>query len=413
VSKNNEPPKPVVSTVAQTPKIAEKPHLVYESGQWFIAVPPMVENTVGPSFSEVLIDAEPYEYPEFDRMPFSDIFVAKPGMSGADISNGIAGKKALLLAPALYEVTDPIRISQSNFVVLGLGYATLLSMTGKQCLIVEEGASSVRIAGVMCDAMPGPHTSSTTQPLIQVLGSQAYLSDVFTRVGTWGDASREPKASRADVMLHLAGNDIIADNLWLWYADHSTTRPDGCFMPDDPAKDVAGGPTQVDQVSLSETALLVDGSDVTVYCLMAEHTTKDIVHWKGAGGATYMFQCELAYTGEAGSTGVKLWRPESRAYFVEGAQHKGVGWGAYPINPCWGQDWWWVPVPRTNTLFQTPADADLKLIMGWNNGCTPRVINRYVNVLTKGTQTFGENGNGCDSNHDYGALQGYCYLKNP
>lgn len=100
-------------------------------------------------------------------------------------------------------------------------------------------------------------------------------------------------------MLHLAGNQIIADNLWLWYADHATSRESGCYMPDHPHLDPAGGPTSIDQVSISKTALLVDGADVTVYCLMAEHTSQDIVHWKGEGGTTYMFQCELPYTGEA------------------------------------------------------------------------------------------------------------------
>jgi hypothetical protein len=281
-------------------------------------------------------------------------------------------------------------------------------------MVVKHGTANVRIAGVMCDAMPGSHTNLPTEPLIQVLGSHAHLSDVFARVGTWASESRVPKRSRADVMMHLVGNDIIADNLWLWYADHSTSRSSGCFMPDIPDFDLAGGPRSIDEVSLSDTALLVDGVDVTVYCLMAEHTRKDIVHWRGDRGATYMFQCELPYTSEAGNTGVPMWRPESRAYYVEDVpEHKGVGLGAYPISPGWGQPWWWKPVPRTNTLFQMPAGADLHLVMGWNNGGGGKLINTYVNVLTKGARTYGEHGNGCDSSHTPGALQGYCYIKRP
>jgi hypothetical protein len=401
--------KPVVSTVAQTPIIAEKPHLVYDAEEWFIAVPSATTNSVGPSFAGGGNNSH--------RVPIRQdtVFVAKPGMTGSDIAQGIIGKQALLITPALYEVTTPIIIAQSDFVVLGLGYATLLSMHGKQCLTVQSGTFNVRVAGVMCDAMPGSHTSDRTEPLLQVFGSDHYLSDVFTRVGTWADESRVPKRSRADVMLHLVGNQITADNLWLWYADHSTNRAAGCYLPECTSCDPAGGPTSVDEVSLSDTALLVEGSDVTVYCLMAEHTAKDVVHWVGERGATYMFQCELPYTGEAGLTGVKLWVPESRAYFVEDSAtgHKGVGWGAYPVNPCWGEEWWWQPVPKTNTLFQVPADADLKLVLGWNNGCGSNLVNTYVNVLVKGTQKYGENHDGCDSKHTYGLMHGYCYLKRP
>lgn len=119
---------------------------------------------------------------------------------------------------------------------------------------------------------------------------------------------------------------------------------------------------------------------------------------------------------------MKLWHPESRAYYVEDSvsNHTAVGLGAYPINPCWGEEARWNPVPHTNTLFQFPAGADLKLVMGWNNGCVnqawsqkPKMVNTYVNVLTKGGQKYGEDGNECDSAHTYGVLQGYCYIATP
>lgn len=41
---------------------------------------------------------------------------------------GIQGKKGLLLSPAIYQVSTPIQITQPHFVILGLGFPTLVSM---------------------------------------------------------------------------------------------------------------------------------------------------------------------------------------------------------------------------------------------------------------------------------------------
>ena len=41
---------------------------------------------------------------------------------------GIQGKKGLILSPAIYEVSTPIKITQQHFVILGLGFPTLVSM---------------------------------------------------------------------------------------------------------------------------------------------------------------------------------------------------------------------------------------------------------------------------------------------
>jgi len=94
--------------------------------------------------------------------------------------------------------------------------------------------------------------------------------------------------------------------------------------------------------------------------------------------------------------------------------HKAVGLGAYPVNPCWGLDGWWKPVPKTNKLFEFPASADLKMVLGWNNGCGNKpAINTYINVLKKGDTTYGENGENCDVAHTFGQKHGYCYIEVP
>lgn len=40
---------------------------------------------------------------------------------------GIQGKKGLLLTPGLYEVGEPIMVTDPGFVILGLGFPTLVS----------------------------------------------------------------------------------------------------------------------------------------------------------------------------------------------------------------------------------------------------------------------------------------------
>ena len=66
-------------------------------------------------------------------------------------------------------------------------------------------------------------------------------------------------------------------------------------------------------------ALIVNGDDVIMYGLAAEHTLKDVVLWNGDHGATFFFQSELpydvrdypyaGYTGElcVGLVGTALW----------------------------------------------------------------------------------------------------------
>ena len=48
-----------------------------------------------------------------------------------------------------------------------------------------------------------------------------------------------------------------------------------------------------------DNALVVNGDDVIMYALAAEHTLKDIVRWFGERGASYFFQAELPYDVQA------------------------------------------------------------------------------------------------------------------
>ena len=115
------------------------------------------------------------------------------------------------------------------------------------------------------------------------------LSDVFVRVG-----GPYAYATQARIMAHIRASHVIGDNVWLWRADHT-----------------AGGAAVSGGANPCETALVVDGDDVTMHGLAAEHTLRDLVVWNGERGATYMFQAEFAYDvtqdyGEAGYAGYRV-----------------------------------------------------------------------------------------------------------
>merc|ERR1719198_1287444 len=77
-------------------------------------------------------------------------------------------------------------------------------------------------------------TTAPTEPLIHWRGNaeaaNGFMSDVFARAGQWGSGGVAAAATKADVMMQIDANGIVADNLWLWLADHSTSDVNGCLL---------------------------------------------------------------------------------------------------------------------------------------------------------------------------------------
>jgi len=101
------------------------------------------------------------------------------------------------------------------------------------------------------------------------------MSDVFARIGGPDGTADSPVG--ATTMVYVASGHVIGDNLWLWRADHA-----------------AGGPV-APATNGCDHAIVVDGDDVSMYGLAAEHTLKDLSLWNGERGATYFYQSELPY----------------------------------------------------------------------------------------------------------------------
>jgi len=229
-------------------------------------------------------------------------------------------------------------VSDPNFVVLGIGFPTLVA-NGGSGLIIEESATDVRVAAVLIDAGL-PVSASEAPALLHWQGSGGVLSDIFTRVGAF-QYQRGSKGScmltKTDAHVQLDGDNLIVDNTWLWHADH-----DDCSRQSDNCDSGYG--------------MVVQGDGVSVSGLKVEHVFKDHVFWKGENGLMIFLQEELPYHylsfGSDGNVG----------YHVDSTvtTHTAYALGIYIVGVCGNM--------RDVTAIRAPNTASLNNMVGWDNG---------------------------------------------
>jgi hypothetical protein len=312
--------------VDETPSlISEKPYLVErDNNAWSILVPPQ---------TSVASSGTTDDYSGFEIDVDDDVFVAVPSLNASQINAGIAGKQALLLTPGIYEMDVPISITASNFVVLGIGFATLVSQQGQSAMVIDSSATGVRVAGVLLEAGTSIVMGQETAPLLKwgsidggetmktAVGDQGQannnppagvLTDIFARVGAFSyETSFHPSClvTRADVMVEINVPGVVLDNTWFWHADHDdcNSASNACF---------------------SANGMVVNGANTTVYGLKVEHTMQDLVVWNGQGGRTFMFQSELPYDDSSfGTDGYVGYKVSNKVL-----THEGHGLGVYIIG---------------------------------------------------------------------------------
>lgn len=163
------------TTIAATPLIAEKPYISENNGKYTLNVPKVETRKVGITKG----------WKNSDQVDFSKVFVANEKTPVATINQHLSQGEHLVLQPGNYELTDSIAVSHPNQVVLGLGMATLISTTGKPCIVVDD-VDGVRIAGVLLQAGATKSDSLIQWGLSVQPGNGAnpgVMSDVFARVG--------------------------------------------------------------------------------------------------------------------------------------------------------------------------------------------------------------------------------------
>jgi len=308
--------------VDASPVIAMKPYLVEEAGAWKIVIPPRVFNTSGPITSA-----------GSHSIDMDDVYVAREGDDALSITYGIQGKKGLLLTPAIYKVDVPIIISQDDFVILGLGYPTLVTTQGNAALVIE--GDRVRVAHVLLEAGTPQGLVQSTDAMLRWAGFEGVASDIFTRVGAFSYSTAFKSScaiTRADVHVQLDGDQTVVDNTWFWHADH-----DDCN-------------TSSDQ-SYSGNGLVVNADGVTAFGLKSEHTFKNLVDWQGEDGQVFLFQSELPYHdpdfGRRGGSG----------YYVNTTdvlRHAGFGVGVYIVGDL-----------KMPTAMRVPPTAQMTNMVAW------------------------------------------------
>jgi hypothetical protein len=227
-------------------------------------------------------------------LSIKDFFIAKPTDSARTINQALARGRHLLLTPGVYHLTEAIRVTRPNTVVLGLGMPSLTPDRGGPVLDVSD-VDGVRIAGVLVDA--GPHNSTV---LVQIGGAGGRcghahnpisLQDIFFRVGG-------PWLGRATTSLVVNSDDTIIDNIWAWRADHGN----------------GVGWTQ----NTADSGVVINGDNVTAYGLFVEHYQKYQTFWAGRNGRTIFYQSEMPYD------------PPSQAAWTSPT---GNGWASYKVAP--------------------------------------------------------------------------------
>jgi hypothetical protein len=258
-------PNPPYTKIGTAPVIREKPFLKVDShGRYSVVVPALAHNTRGVTWHGGTTPGR--------SVPLEHFFIAQPGRNtAAEINGQLAAGKDLLLTPGIYDLSEPLRVTNRNTTVLGLGFATLHPTAGTAAMEVAD-VDGITVSGLLFDAgeqrspvllqvgSPGSHARHVANPIS--------LHDVFFRVG--GAA-----VGKTDANLVIDSNDTIVDHTWIWRADHGH----------------GVGWTS----NLSANGLIVNGNDVTIYGLFVEHHQQYQVLWNGNGGRTYFYQSEIPY----------------------------------------------------------------------------------------------------------------------
>ncbi|HXS12784.1 MAG TPA: hypothetical protein VN734_08780, partial [Acidobacteriaceae bacterium] len=257
-------PKPTYTKIDRTPISREKPFLFADAHNNFsVLVPALQHDTTGITWHNGSTPGR--------TVPLSHFYIAHPADNATTINAALASGRDLLFTPGIYDLTEPIRVTRKNTIVLGLGYATLHPTNGTAAMTVAD-VDGVTLSGLLFDAgetkspvllevgPPHSHANHTSNP--------TSLHDIFFRVG--GAAVGKVTAN-----LIVNSNNVLIDHTWIWRADHGH----------------GVGWTS----NTSANGLIVNGNDVTAYGLFVEHHQQFQVLWNGERGRTFFYQSEIPY----------------------------------------------------------------------------------------------------------------------
>ncbi|MCE3046220.1 hypothetical protein [Legionella sp. 16cNR16C] len=254
-------PDPAYVVIERSPVIKEKPYLFYktDSNEFALNLRSLQKNSSGTDWEA-----------EGKIIPVRQCFIAFPNVTAAQLNAALLSHECLILTPGIYHLEDTVHVTQANTIIFGLGFPSLVNDTGKPILAVAD-VDGVQLAGILLEA--GPLFSTT---LLQIgaetsglshADNPIFLYDIFCRIGGLSFPGQ------SETCIEVNSDDVIADNLWLWRADH--------------------GPNVGWFVNKADTGIIVDGNNVIMYNLQVEHFQKYQTIWKGNNTKVIHYQSEL------------------------------------------------------------------------------------------------------------------------
>jgi hypothetical protein len=288
------------TTLATSPVTQEEPFLqVDASGNYSVFVPALQHDSTGPTWTGGPTAGT--------SIPIGKFFIASPGDPVSAINAALASGQNLLLTPGVYDLSQPIDVTQPDTVVLGLGFPTLVPQNGTAAMQVANTAG-VKLSGMIFDAGP------VDSPVLLQIGKNhgqdhsdpadpTLVQDVFFRIGG-------ATPGRADTSLLVNSSQVILDDIWGWRADHGN----GVGWTD----------------NVGDTGVLVNGRDVTAYGLFVEHYEQSQVIWNGKDGTDIFFQNEMPY--DPPSQAAWMENSTTDGYPAFQITHKAAGFQGYGMG---------------------------------------------------------------------------------
>lgn len=238
----------------------------------------------------------------------NEIFITNPTVSADTVNSEISQGKSIVFSPGYYEYDTSIIVDKSDIVLMGTGFATIVSKKGLPCIIVKDSTENVILShfileagdvynkGLLLVGETAKQGGSKTKPTM--------IFDVFARVGG------ETETATAPMMVEINQNYVVIDHMWCWRADHT--------------KQGASGGVGFDKLKCPH-GLVVKGDGVIARALFSEHCTDTNVEWDGDDGIVEFYQSEFAYELPSGA-----WTNPSMA--VTGKNFSGGVLGAYSYS---------------------------------------------------------------------------------
>jgi len=338
-------PENPYTTFETVPFVREKPFLSVSGKSFNVKIPQLKINSSGPEWSDDINDET--------QLNLNKFYIANAsGDNSATLNAALKKGKNLLFTPGIYKLDQPLKVSKTGTLIIGLGMPSLEPLNGNSVIEIAD-VDGVTISGILLDAgyrrseallvagEPGSVESHSENP--------TFLFDVFVRIGG-------PHEGSVKSAVVINSNKVVIDHIWLWRADHGN----GVGW----------------EKNWCANGLVVNGEDVLIYGLFNEHNQEYQTLWNGNGGRVFFYQSEMPYD------------PPS----AESWKHDGVyGFASYKVadNVKTHEAW---ALGIYNYFPDTPAVADNAIetpphlegsihnkIIFWLNGNPESIVKSIIN----------------------------------